>query len=156
MNIKKNIYIFTIVLFFIPILLFALQSQTIGSTFTGKVSYYGYKLNGKKTANGERLDSKKFTAAHRTLPFGTMIEVQNPKNGKYCVVRVNDRGPYSGKRVLDLSVAAARHLGMINAGVSTLIMTVVGIDGEIILSRPTDFPYLEEKVEPVIPFLPKQ
>ena len=156
MRIKKIIYTLSIVLFSIPIHLYAQQSPTIGHTFTGRVSYYGYKLNGRRTANGERLDSKKFTAAHRTLPFGTMLEVQNPKNGKYCVVRVNDRGPYSGKRVLDLSVAAARKLGIMNAGVSTLIITVVGLDDEIILSKPTDFPYLEEKPPLIVPFLPKQ
>ncbi len=155
MKFKNRRYTLISLLLVVSIHLYAQQSPTIGHTFTGRVSYYGYKLNGRKTANGERLDSRKYTAAHRTLPFGTMLEIHNPKNGKYCIVRVNDRGPYSGKRVLDISVAAARKVGIMSAGVSTLIITIVGLDGEVILIKPPDIPYLDEKPVPVIPFLPK-
>ncbi|MFN3782369.1 MAG: septal ring lytic transglycosylase RlpA family protein [Spirosomataceae bacterium] len=155
MSFNRKIFLPKIILVFIPFLLFAQQSPTIGHSFSGRVSYYGYKLNGRKTASGERLDSKKFTAAHRSLPFGTLLEIKNPKNGKSCVVRVNDRGPFSGKRVLDISVAAAREIGIINTGVLTLSITIVGVDEEQILFNSTDFPYLEKSPPVSIPFLPK-
>lgn len=81
---------------------------------TGYASYYAAKFEGRKTANGERYRKKELTAAHRTLPFGTLLKVTNPKNGKWVVVRVNDRGPHHRKRIIDLSYRAAKHLGMVN------------------------------------------
>ena len=83
----------------------------------GDASFYGSKFHGRKTASGERFDQHDFTAAHRTLAMGTRVRVTNLDNGKSVVVRVNDRGPYAGKRVIDVSYAAARQLGMISAGV---------------------------------------
>lgn len=79
---------------------------------TGIASYYANKFEGRLTANGERYRKKEFTAAHRTLPFGTMLKVTNPKNHHWVVVRVNDRGPYNRKRIIDLSYRAAKHLGL--------------------------------------------
>jgi rare lipoprotein A len=81
---------------------------------TGYASYYAAKFEGRKTANGERYRKKELTAAHRTLPFGTLLKVTNPQNGKWVVVRVNDRGPHHRKRIIDLSYRAAKHLGMVN------------------------------------------
>jgi rare lipoprotein A len=78
----------------------------------GTASYYAKKFNGRRTASGERYSSRKLTAAHRTLPFGTLVRVANAKTGKWLVVRVNDRGPYSRKRIIDLSYEAARQLGL--------------------------------------------
>ena len=79
---------------------------------TGVASYYANKFEGRRTANGERYRKKYFTAAHRTLPFGTLLKVTNPKNHKWVIVRVNDRGPYNRKRMIDLSYRAAKHLGL--------------------------------------------
>jgi rare lipoprotein A len=79
---------------------------------TGIASYYAQKFEGRRTANGERYHGKYFTAAHRTLPFGTLLKVTNPKNGKWVIVRVNDRGPHNRKRKIDLSYRAAKHLGI--------------------------------------------
>ncbi len=79
---------------------------------TGIASYYAKKFNGRRTASGERYSGRKLTAAHRTLPFGTLVRVANAKTGKWLVVRVNDRGPYSRKRIIDLSYEAARQLGL--------------------------------------------
>lgn len=79
---------------------------------TGIASYYANKFEGRRTANGERYRKKYFTAAHRTLPFGTLLKVTNPKNHKWVIVRVNDRGPYNKKRKIDLSYRAAKHLGI--------------------------------------------
>lgn len=112
------------------------QEPVIGNEFSGRVSFYGVRFYGKKTANGERMNRNEFTAAHRYLPFGTMIEVTNPSNGKKCIVRVNDRGPFVKKRVLDISYAAAAHLGIIQSGIASLHMWIVGTEGQVILSKP--------------------
>ncbi len=82
----------------------------------GTASYYGAEFRGRLTANGERFNPEEFTAAHRTLRFGTCVVVQNLRNGARVHVRINDRGPYAANRILDLSQAAARKLGMIVAG----------------------------------------
>lgn len=84
----------------------------------GRASYYGERFRGRRTASGERFDPDRLTAAHRTLPFGTRLRVTNLRNGRSVVVRVTDRGPYHGRRVLDLSKEAARQLGMIRRGVA--------------------------------------
>src|SRR4051812_46100065 len=82
----------------------------------GRASFYGAGFQGRKTANGERFDKEQFTAAHRTLPFGTCVEVENLDNGRRVRVRINDRGPYAGGRILDISEAAAQRLEMIDRG----------------------------------------
>jgi rare lipoprotein A len=82
----------------------------------GIASWYGPNFNGRKTSNGEIYDQEKMTAAHRTLPFNTYLRVQNLDNGSSVVVRVNDRGPFAKNRVIDLSAAAARILGIIPTG----------------------------------------
>ncbi len=76
----------------------------------GNASWYGKQFHGKTTASGEDFDMFEFTAAHRTLPLGTFVKVTNLKNGKWIIVRVNDRGPYVGDRIMDLSYSAARML----------------------------------------------
>ena len=83
---------------------------------TGRASYYGERFRGRRTASGERFDPDGLTAAHRTLPFGTRLRVTNVRNGRSVVVRVTDRGPFHRSRVLDLSRAAARAIGMVRSG----------------------------------------
>lgn len=83
----------------------------------GKATYYSHKAHGRKTANGERHNKNAMICAHKTLPFGTLIRVVNEKNKKETVVRVNDRGPYVKGMVIDLSIGAARELGMLDDGV---------------------------------------
>jgi rare lipoprotein A len=82
---------------------------------TGYASYYASKFEGRRTANGERYRKKYFTAAHKTLPFGTLLKVTNPKNHRWVIVRVNDRGPHHKKRLIDLSYKAAKHLGIVKS-----------------------------------------
>jgi len=84
----------------------------------GVVSWYGAQFHDRKTASGERFDSGAFTMAHPRLPFGTMVRVTNLRNGRSVVVRVNDRGPFVGKRIADLSQAAASEIGMMRKGVA--------------------------------------
>lgn len=103
-----------------------LHKQIISKHFqTGVASYYAAKFNGRRTANGETFSNTKLTAAHRTLPFGTLIEVTNMRNGRSVIVRVNDRGPYTHSRVLDLSSAAAKQIGMHLSGTANVKIAVV-------------------------------
>lgn len=91
---------------------------TVTRTYRGKASYYSIKTNGgTATASGQKLRNNAYTAAHRSLPFGTRVRVTNLKNGKSAVVRVNDRGPFIKGRTIDVTIGVARHLGMITAGV---------------------------------------
>ena len=90
------------------------ETDTVYNTiFT---TYYAKKFEGRKTTSGERYRAAKFTAAHRTLPFGTMVKVKNLKTGKVIEVRVNDRGPFSKKFSLDISQVAAKALGIYKLG----------------------------------------
>ena len=91
----------------------------------GTASWYGRPWTGKKTANGEIFNPKKLTAAHCRLPFGTKVKVTNLKNGKEVIVRINDRGPYIRGRVIDLSLAAARKLGMAKKGLAKVKIEAV-------------------------------
>lgn len=84
----------------------------------GTASWYGGKFHGRKTASGERFNTYDLTAAHRTLPMNSLVRVTNLSNGKSVVVRINDRGPYVGKRVIDLSYSAANELGFVKRGVA--------------------------------------
>ena len=84
----------------------------------GTASYYAQKFNGRPTASGEIYDSDLLTAAHRDFPFGTLVRVTNLNNQQKVIVKINDRGPFSGNRIIDLSVAAARKLDFIHQGVT--------------------------------------
>ena len=87
-------------------------------TWVGNASWYGPGFNGKKTANGEHFDSEGLTAAHPNLPFGSIIRVVNTRNGKFELVRINDRGPYQEGREIDVSYRVARKIGLIHSGVN--------------------------------------
>ena len=82
----------------------------------GTASWYGPRFHGKRTANGERFNMYAMTAAHKTLPLSSYVEVTNLKNHRSVIVRINDRGPYHGKRAIDLSYAAAKELGISGLG----------------------------------------
>jgi rare lipoprotein A len=90
----------------------------------GAASWYGPGFHGRKTASGERFDQHELTAAHKKLPLGTKATVTNLKNGKTVEVEINDRGPYVGGRILDLSKAAAERLGMRHAGTTRVRLVV--------------------------------
>ncbi len=103
-----------------------LRAIPVVSSFKGLASWYGPGFHGNRSANGEIFNQNALTAAHRTLPFGTQVRVTNLNNGLSVVVRINDRGPYSGRRIIDLSAAAARTLGMMQTGVATVSLEVLG------------------------------
>lgn len=93
---------------------------------SGVASWYGSWHHGKVTANGEAYDMFAMTAAHKTLPLGTLVKVTRKDNGRNVIVRINDRGPYKRRRIIDLSYAAAGSLGMLRKGVTRVTIEVVG------------------------------
>ena len=97
----------------------------VASVFSGQASWYGPGFHGRQTASGERFNQNAMTAAHRTLPFGTRVRVINVHNNSEIIVRINDRGPFSRGRVIDLSAAAAREIGLDRAGVGPVRVEVL-------------------------------
>src|SRR5687767_11058450 len=99
----------------------------VAEVMEGVASWYGEEFAGRTTANGEIFDPLQLTAAHRTLPFGTVVDVTNPKTKQSVRVRVNDRGPYIGGRVIDLSYAAAQRIGLIEPGIGEVKIAIVKV-----------------------------
>jgi rare lipoprotein A len=102
-----------------------LAPARLGTTETGVASWYGFPYHGRRAASGEVYDMEQLTAAHRTLPFQTWLEVTNLSNGKQVDVRINDRGPFVKGRILDLSQAAARDIDMLRAGTTRVRLKVI-------------------------------
>lgn len=98
----------------------------VGYTEEGNASWYGNPFNGRRASNGEIYDMYKLTAAHRTLPFETMVRVTNLNNGKSTTVRITDRGPFVDNRIIDLSLAAAREIESVGPGVVPVRLEVIG------------------------------
>lgn len=101
------------------------EPQNLVHFQTGTASFYGEKWNGRKTSNGEIFDTYKLTAAHKTLPFGTLVKVTNEKNGKSVVVRINDRGPFIKGRIIDLSKAAFEAIESVSKGITKVKLEIV-------------------------------
>lgn len=110
---KKHLYLF---------LSFFYLFQLSADEERGQASWYGGHFQGRPTASGEIFDTHKFTAAHKSLPFGTLVQVKNLANGKTTTVRINDRGPFVTGRIIDLSYAAAKEIDMIQSGVAQVII----------------------------------
>ena len=102
----------------------------------GKASFYAKRFHGRKTASGERLHPDSLTCAHKSYPFGTLLTVYNPANGRSVNVRVTDRGPYVQGRIIDLSWSAAKELGIIGQGVATVFVSKA--DTFVVPFLPTD------------------
>ena len=118
MNILKTAFVALLITFgFTP-----LHAQNVQQ---GKASYYAQKFHGRKTASGERLHRDSMTCAHRYYPFGTLLNVHNPANGRSVIVRVTDRGPFVRGRIIDLSWRAAKELGIISQGVAMVVVQKV-------------------------------
>lgn len=95
------------------------------SQMAGVASYYADEFNGRQTASGEVYNMDEMTAAHRTLPFGTKVRVTSIDTGRSVVVRINDRGPFKDDRVIDLSLGAAKQLGLIAAGTGRVVLQIL-------------------------------
>jgi len=103
----------------------------VGNTYRGIASWYGPNFHGKRTSNGEYYDMYGMTAAHKTLPMNTIVKVTNLLNGKSAVVRINDRGPFVKNRIIDLSYAAAKRLGVVGTGTAPVRLEILGFNGKI-------------------------
>ena len=110
---------------FLTLLAFTTIYAQDDNTKVGNATYYGDRWHGRRTASGSSYHKDSLTCAHRTLPFGTLLHVRNPKNGKVVVVKVTDRGPYRANTILDLSRAAAQQIDMIRSGVAQVEVTQV-------------------------------
>ena len=120
------------------VLLFHCQLSMVNaqSFQKGKASFYAKKFHGRRTANGERFHMDSLTCAHRSYPFGTLLQVYNPANGKKVIVRVTDRGPFVKGRIIDLSWRAAKELDIIAKGVGVVVVRKV--ENFIVPFQPTD------------------
>ena len=112
----------------------------IGYKERGNASWFGLKFEGKATANGEIYDSKKFSAAHKTLPIPSFAKVTNLANGKSVTVRINDRGPYYGNRLIDVSYAAAQELGILDTGVADVMVEGINANEQVSITEVTAIP----------------
>ena len=101
------------------------QAYARETVLTGVASWYGPGFHGRTTANGERYNMNDMTAAHKSLKFGTRVKVTNENNGRSVVVRINDRGPYVGSRIIDLSKSAAQAIDMIGPGTASVTVEVL-------------------------------
>lgn len=118
----------------------------------GPASWYGREFHGKTTASGERFDMNQLTAAHKTLPFGSIVEVRNLENGKNVRLKINDRGPYRGNRIIDVSFEAARALDMVRAGEANVGINVIHMgDNSAAIGRDTGNSYVEPVSDRGIP-----
>lgn len=102
-------------------------APNVGSVFNGTTSFYGKQHHGLKTASGERFNMNTLTAAHRSLPLGCKIRVTNQSNGKSVVLKINDRGPFHGNRILDVSQAAAKQLDFMKQGIAKVDIEIISI-----------------------------
>jgi len=114
------------VIMLVCVILGTLQAVSAATAEAGEASYYADSLNGRKTASGELYDKDALSAAHRSLPFGTKVKVTYLKAGQSVVVVINDRGPYAKDRIIDLSGAAAKQIGLIEAGHGKVRLDVIG------------------------------
>ena len=103
------------------------KNVKVGDVIAGVSSWYGPNFHGKLTANGEVFDQYGVTAAHKTLPLGTVVRVTNIDNGKSIILRINDRGPYVGNRILDCSYGAATKLGFKDLGTANVEIKIIEI-----------------------------
>ncbi|GAA4310735.1 septal ring lytic transglycosylase RlpA family protein [Nibribacter koreensis] len=138
-----------IVVLFISIITFAptASAQEVGETQKGLASWYGAKYHGRKTSSGEVYNRHKLTAAHNGLPLGTVVKVTNLSNGESVTVKINDRGPFKGRRIIDLSEAAAKKIHYRNAGLTEVSVEVVELPQSYMAKRSTPITAPKEVTE---------
>jgi rare lipoprotein A len=122
------------------------EGETVPEKFyqRGLASWYGREFHGKTTASGEKFDMNDMTAAHKTLPFGTIVEVKNLENGKTVRLKINDRGPYRGNRIIDLSFGGAKEIGIVKTGEASVGIKVLKMgDNSTAVNEDSDKRYVE-------------
>jgi rare lipoprotein A len=113
------------------------EAKRASKVQVGTASWYGKQFHGRQTASGDTYDMFQFTAASRTLPLGTLVKVTNLRNGKWVVVKVNDRGPYVGHRIMDVSYGAAQMMGFRHRGLERVKLEIIEPE-QLALARATD------------------
>lgn len=131
---------------------YPMKKVSPGYIQNGIASWYGPGFHGKKTSSGEVYDMHSMTAAHSVLPLNTFVKVKNLENDKEVIVRVNDRGPFVNDRVIDLSLAAARDLGMVRNGTVPVQVSVIGPAGSIMASKTAPLPLKKAPIKSPNPF----
>ena len=116
------------IVFYISVAWMAFSAFSTNEIEKGIASYYGMSFEGRKTSSGEILRNEKYTAAHKTLKFGTLVKVTNTKNDSVVVVKINDRLPKSSSRVIDLTLGAAKKLNFIRAGLTPVTLEIIEKD----------------------------
>lgn len=117
--------------------------ETTAQKLNGNATYYGNRWHGRRTSSGELYNKDSLTCAHRTLPFGTLLRVTNPKNGKEVIVRVTDRGPFRRNAIIDLSLAAAKKIDMVRDGITRIEAVAVNSAKEAPDDAPSILPDLK-------------
>jgi len=135
LNVKSNKTYKTLYCYKVKGKRYCVKDVPIGYTQVGIASWYGPNFHGKKTATGEIYNMYDYTAAHKTLPLNTYVKVINLENGKSIVVRINDRGPFVKNRILDLSYAAAKKLGIVKKGTAKVKIIVLGKEKNLALGK---------------------
>ncbi|HEX8547145.1 MAG TPA: septal ring lytic transglycosylase RlpA family protein [Cytophagaceae bacterium] len=126
---NKKFYLLKFFLFTLSLTISWSTYGQVGYKQSGMASFYGKNFQGKKTACGEVFDKDDYTAAHRNLPYNAILKVTNIKNKKHVFVRVNDRGPYSNSRILDISHAAAKKIDLVSSGITKVNIECISLDG---------------------------
>ena len=134
---------------------FPMGKVSKGFAQCGVASWYGPGFHGRKTSSGEVYDMYGMTAAHCVLPLNTLVKVKNLANNKEIVVKVNDRGPFVGERIIDLSLAAARRLGMEKKGIAPVRIAVLGPADTMLASKPTEPKDEKKQTKQANPFFSK-
>ena len=140
---SKNMHKYTMRRYCVEDKCYTPQIISIGSIYNGIASWYGEKFHGKKTSNGELYNMYGISAAHKTFPMNTVLKVRNISNGKSVILRVNDRGPFVGDRIIDLSFGAAKTIGSDKKGLTEVELEVLGFNGKI--NSPLSFQDIPEK-----------
>ncbi|HEY4652572.1 MAG TPA: septal ring lytic transglycosylase RlpA family protein [Pontibacter sp.] len=136
---NRKCILFTVIIFLFLGLGQTTFAQDTNKSQTGAASWYGSKYHGRKTSSGERYNKNDMTAAHNTLPFGTKVKVTNLANNESVILRINDRGPYVGKRIIDVSEVAAKKLAMHKQGVAEVKVEVLEIPNSSIAKADDPF-----------------
>ena len=113
------------------------KKKAAHTVMSGTAAYYANRFHGRKTSSGHLYDKNAMTAAHRSIPLGTWVRVTHQRNGNSVVVQVNDRGPFAGKRIIDLSLAAATDLGMLRKGTAPVLLEVLPDYPPVIKAEPS-------------------
>lgn len=127
----------------VAVVLSVMDFQPVMAQDRGNATYYSNRLHGRRVSDGSRYHKDSLTCAHKTYPLGSILKVRNPRNGSEVLVKVTDRGPFRRGAIVDLSLAAAKEIGIVQAGVAAVEVTPVSIGSNLRATEPMKLPELE-------------